>query len=62
MAAQLEYLEHVNDQYLDRTVYWSLRQASCQHQGVLCLIHDGMDRSKFKLPRWPGVFKLEAPT
>lgn len=49
-AAQLR--RHLRDQYLDRCIYWSLRWASRQHDlGVLTVIIDSMDKTKFAWPR-----------
>lgn len=44
--------EHLRAQYQDRCVYWSLRWASRQHQNVLVLIVDSMDKAKFAVPRY----------
>ena len=52
--AQFEYLEHLNHQYRDRLVYWQLRERAIHNQDLICMIHDGMDRAKFRMPRWGG--------
>ena len=45
--------QHHSDQYLDRTIYWSMRWASRSLGSVLCIIIDSMDKSKMCWPRWP---------
>jgi hypothetical protein len=52
--AQFEYLEHLNHQYRDRLVYWQLRERAIHNKDLICMIHDGMDRAKFRMPRWGG--------
>jgi hypothetical protein len=45
---------HLRLQYLDRMIYWSMRWASQQQLGgVLCIIIDSMDKSKFSWPKLP---------
>ena len=43
---------HHQQQYLDRCISWSLRWFSRRHQGVLCIIIDSPDKTKFAWPRW----------
>ncbi len=38
---------HHQQQYLDRCIYWSLRWFSRRGQGVLCIIIDSPDKTKF---------------
>jgi hypothetical protein len=45
-------LKHFQDQLEDRKIYWALRARAKQDRDVLCVITDGMDKSKFSLPRW----------
>ena len=46
--------QHFKDQYVERCIYWSLRHASRLFLGVLCIIIDSMDKSKFAWPRFSG--------
>ena len=49
------YREHLQAQYTDRTVLWTLQSMSCDASSkVLCLVIDGCDQSKFCIPRDPG--------
>lgn len=65
-----EYSKHLLAQWQDRMVYWSARALSCQwaefkhastaaaasvQNSCLTIIADGMDQSKFKVPRLDGV-------
>lgn len=43
---------HLAGQFADRSVYWEFRSRSKNDGDLLCLIADGMDKSKFSLPRW----------
>lgn len=56
-AAARDLRRHIRDQYQDRVLYWSLRWASRQHQDVLVVIIDSMDKNKFALPRYPFAEK-----
>ena len=51
-AAAQALQKHLQHQYLDRCVYWSLRQASESQKNVLTIIIDSMDKTKFAFPRW----------
>lgn len=67
-AATALYTRHLLSQWLDRQAYWHARSLSRQYflQGlhrklhassdlstsVLCVIQDGMDQAKLRLPRW----------
>jgi hypothetical protein len=52
-AAAAMFLEHIRAQWMDRTVYWRCRSlARAADSTTCCMIVDGMDRSKFALPRW----------
>lgn len=51
MTASAMLLEHMRSQWADRQVYWRMRDMS-RAGSCLCLITDGMDRSKFGLPIW----------
>jgi hypothetical protein len=46
--------QHYKDQYVERCIYWSLRHASKMSLGVLCIIIDSMDKTKFAWPRFAG--------
>ena len=45
-------LQHMARQWADRQRYWQLRDQARREKNVLVAICDGMDRSKFALPRW----------
>jgi hypothetical protein len=46
--------DHLRRQYMDRAIYWCLREASLlKVMTVLCIIIDSMDKTKFALPRFP---------
>lgn len=50
------YRSHLHSQYCDRTVIWTLQQeAADPNSGVLLLRTDGLDQSKFRLPRHPEL-------
>lgn len=51
---QLEYMSHLQDQYADRQIYWALRDRAIGSGDLITIIHDGMDKSKFRMPRWSG--------
>lgn len=51
-AQQKLYYEHLRQQYADRVVYWSTRAESRDRSlPSVTIITDGMDQSKFSLPR-----------
>ena len=51
MAATKTYRDHLHDQYVDRSVAWSLQELSCDiSSGTLCICLDGMDQGKFAIP------------
>lgn len=53
IEASTALLAHLQSQWKDRSVYWRHRALSREpNSKILCLIMDGMDRSKFALPRW----------
>ena len=45
--------EHLQKQYLDRQLYWSLRFAAQSYSDILVIIVDSMDKAKFAWPAWP---------
>ena len=48
------YREHLHDQYVDRSVQWTLSELSADpDSGVLTVLVDGMDQAKFRLPKHP---------
>ena len=49
-----EYMRHLSGIYADRQVYSQYKLRSTNQRDIINLIVDSMDRSKFKLPRWPG--------
>jgi hypothetical protein len=59
------YLQHLIDQWSDRQIYWharSLSQRIAQNavvssltQSMLCVMADGMDQGKFRIPRTRGI-------
>ena len=49
--AMNRYVDHLRAQWADRETYWALRAKSSQGK-LLLLATDGMDRSKFCLPRF----------
>ena len=53
LQAARDLRAHYQLQYLDRSIYWSLRQLSQAGKDVLTIIIDGMDKTKFAWPRWP---------
>ncbi|CAL1146198.1 unnamed protein product [Cladocopium goreaui] len=51
-----EYRSHLHSQYCDRTVIWRLQAESAEHNSEVLLIStDGLDQSKFALPREPEL-------
>lgn len=54
LAAARALRQHYCDQYLDRCIYWSLREYSSKPlSDVVCIIIDSMDKTKFAWPRYP---------
>lgn len=49
-----EYMRHLSGIYADRQVYSQYKLRASNQRDIINLIVDSMDRSKFKLPRWPG--------
>ena len=45
---------HLRDQWRDRAIYWGLRARARTEKDILCVIGDGMDKSKFGIPQWEG--------
>lgn len=43
---------HLAGQFADRQCYWEMRSRSARDRDVICLIADGMDKSKFLVPRY----------
>jgi hypothetical protein len=52
IRAQVALQIHLRAQYSDRLVYWGLRLRAQLRKDILVAILDGMDHSKFTLPRW----------
>ena len=62
--ATKNYTQHLLSQWLDRRAYWNMRQMSRNffynaqiltstfEESALCVIIDGMDQSKLRLPKW----------
>lgn len=49
-----DLLRHLAGQWADRSVYWQSRARAKTSRDVLTMIGDGMDKSKYLLPRWTG--------
>ena len=50
------YRNHLHSQYSDRTVIWQLQSESADPTNEILLIStDGLDQSKFALPREPEL-------
>lgn len=43
---------HLHNQYHDRCLYWALRFTSRQHQGILTIIADSLDKGKCGWPKY----------
>lgn len=52
LKANDKYLQHMSQQWLNRSVYWGLRARARADKDIIVIIQDGMDRSKFAMPRW----------
>ena len=52
IRAQVALQCHLQAQYSDRLIYWGLRLRAQLRRDVLVAILDGMDHSKYLLPRW----------
>ena len=56
LGTLMEYRQHLADQYQDRTLLWTVQEASVDPMAdVLVCQLDGMDQSKFRLPRDPRL-------
>ena len=57
----MELKNHLTGQWLDRLVYWNMRQLGREPDGEwLVLIADGADQAKFRImkaARWPKAFE-----
>ena len=51
-AASDRLMRHLGGQFLDRSMYWALRNRARTDKDLLLLITDSMDKGKFALPRW----------
>jgi hypothetical protein len=49
--ASSQLLRHLRAQWADRSIYWGLRHVAKTQFSIVSLIRDGMDHSKFSLPR-----------
>ncbi len=45
-------MRHLQGQFLDRSIYWSLRSRAKRDHDVLVCIQDSMDKGKFALPKF----------
>ena len=54
LGAVLRYRQHLSDVYSDRCHCWALQELSGEGDCVV-IMSDGMDQSKFALPRDPGL-------
>ena len=52
-AASDRLMRHLGGQFLDRSMYWALRNRARTDKDLLLLITDSMDKGKFALPRRP---------
>lgn len=52
VSATQQLLKHLEDQFRDRKLYWSLRHRARMCKDILVLIQDSMDKAKLMLPRW----------
>jgi hypothetical protein len=56
LTALKQYRAHLHSQYCDRSVIWKLQAESAEpNSGVLLISTDGLDQSKFALPREPEL-------
>ena len=56
LASVLAYREHLSAQWRDRCICWSLQELALDHMSdVLVIQVDGLDQSKFRLPRDPAL-------
>lgn len=56
LAATRSYRDHLHDQYVDRSVAWSLQELSKDHHSdTICMVLDGMDQAKFAIPSSPAL-------
>ena len=54
-----EWQLHINAQYADRVLFWHMRWSSrAPDRSILCIICDGLDRSKGTYPQWSGRQKI----
>ena len=50
------YRSHLHDQFADRSLLWKLQAEAADHSsGIIFISTDGLDQSKFALPREPGL-------
>lgn len=55
------YRDHLHDQFVDRSSLWATSSISKDHDSdTLVLVTDGMDQSKFALPRDKGLQTLSS--
>ena len=56
LGAVKTYRQHLHDQYVDRSIQWSLMELSKDAQSrTLIVLVDGMDQAKFRVPKHPGL-------
>lgn len=48
-----QYMRHLSGIYADRQVYSQYKWRAINQRDIICIIVDSMDRSKFRLPRFP---------
>lgn len=52
LGAVSTYRQHLYDQFCDRSACWALQELSRDRTaGVITILLDGMDQSKFQVPR-----------
>ena len=56
LGTLIAYRRHLAEQYQDRTLLWTLQEASLDSMSDLVAMQlDGMDQAKFRLPRDPRL-------
>lgn len=56
LAAVKTLRQHLHDQFVDRSIQWSLNELSRDYSSqTLVILTDGIDQAKFRLPKHPGL-------
>lgn len=48
-----QYMRHLSGIFADRQTYGQLKWRAIHQKDIICMIIDSMDRSKFRMPRFP---------